>query len=123
MARLLAVDDNEFIRELLRDLLSSEGFEVELAASQQEAQTLLGRERFNLILTDLNGLASAAPPSDWLRNLKTAARGAPVVLLTADTCAAHLNLLENGLADVILKPFDAVALAERLHALVQPGAA
>jgi signal transduction histidine kinase/ActR/RegA family two-component response regulator len=49
----LVVDDEERVRELLRDILESEGHRVTLAASGHEAVSLLGRGHFDAVFTDI----------------------------------------------------------------------
>ena len=49
----LVVDDEERVRELLRDILESEGHRVTLAGSGHEAVALLGRGTFDAVFTDL----------------------------------------------------------------------
>jgi CheY-like chemotaxis protein len=52
-ARLLVVDDEEHVRELLKDILESEGYQVMLAAGGREALSLLSGETFDGVFTDL----------------------------------------------------------------------
>ncbi len=65
--RVLVVEDESFVREVLVEVLAGEGFEVTEAACGDEAAGLIDRScRFDLLLTDvhmpgrLNGLAVAA---------------------------------------------------------------
>ena len=52
-ARVLAVDDQRYFRELIEGLLTEEGYEVQTASSGEEALHLLERADFDIVLTDL----------------------------------------------------------------------
>jgi CheY-like chemotaxis protein len=51
--KILVVDDEDFHRELMQKLLSRLGYEVAVAESAEEAFSLLKREKFPVIITDL----------------------------------------------------------------------
>ena len=52
-ARVLAVDDQRYFRELIEEFLTAEGFETQTAASGEEALHILERSAFDIVLTDL----------------------------------------------------------------------
>ena len=52
-ARILAVDDQRYFRNLLEGMLTEAGFGVETASSAEEALSILDRSRFDVIITDL----------------------------------------------------------------------
>src|SRR5579872_194668 len=52
--KILVVDDEERQREIYRDILQSEGYDAETAASGEAALKLLDQARFDLVITDLN---------------------------------------------------------------------
>jgi DNA-binding response OmpR family regulator len=53
VARILVVDDDEQIQELMRDMLQREGHEVSIAANGREAMTAFDTEPVDLIIMDL----------------------------------------------------------------------
>lgn len=63
--RILIVDDEECIREVLRDFFEGEGFEVCEAADGSAALEMARKEHFDVVLTDLN-----MPGLDGIRVLK-----------------------------------------------------
>lgn len=52
--KILLVDDDEMIRDILRNLLEHEGFDITVAASVAEALKLISSERYDVLLSDLH---------------------------------------------------------------------
>lgn len=101
-ARLLVVDDEPLVREVLARLLRLRGHEVAQAASAMEALEIAARQPFDAVLTDLgmpgmNGRALALA-------LHERYPGLPVMLLTGDTEA---GMPDTTIAAVLTKPFRA----------------
>jgi DNA-binding NtrC family response regulator len=102
--RVLVVDDDPAMGKLLGDHLGREGWRVDTVTDGATAQSLLARERFDVMLTDLvmddvNGLA-----------LLRAARAAPsrpgVLLMTAFAdMQSAITALRLGAVDYLSKPF------------------
>jgi len=81
MARLLIVDDERDIRHLYATELEEEGYQVETAASTQEAQEALQRTSFDLLVLDIQ-----MPGESGLNLLQSLVRERahiPVILCTA----------------------------------------
>lgn len=81
MRRILVVDDEENVRELYREELAEEGYEVELAADGAEAIA-----KFEASLPDLVTLDVKMPGMDGievLRRMRERNPSVPIVLLTA----------------------------------------
>jgi len=79
--KILLVDDEEIIRELFKEYLTEEGFEVKAASSGKEAIEIVKGETFDLFLVDL-----IMPEMDGLQLLQEFRRfmiDVPVILLTA----------------------------------------
>ena len=120
MARIFVIDDDPDIGNLLEELLTARGHTVSRAYSGTEAMLLLGREKPDLVLLDLNlpGLSGEA----LLPHLK----GIPVIVVSAriDT-DSKVSLLLGGAADYITKPFQTQELLARvavqLRGHAQPG--
>ncbi len=102
--RILAVDDEEDILMALQTHLEMDGYQVEIAASAQEALEKINEQTFQIILTDIN-----MPKMDGLELLEKVKelRGdAIVIMITAYTSLMKvLNSRIYGAADYILKPF------------------
>jgi two-component system cell cycle response regulator len=102
--RVLIVDDDRLIREMARDGLVREGFEVSTAASGAEALTLLADEGpYDLVLTDLS-----MREMDGMQLMEEVKRCHPrtdVVILTAyASLESALQALRLGAADYLRKP-------------------
>ena len=120
MEKILAIDDEEDILNLIRDILSAEGFEVETSLSAEYGITLLERYSPDLILLDL--MMPGMDGWEFLRIIKSDDRfkDIPVILLT---CRGELRDkilgLESGASDYITKPFTPDGLIQRIRTLLR----
>jgi two-component system phosphate regulon response regulator PhoB len=118
--RILVVDDEEDILELVRFHLAREGYQLTLAATGEEALKRSKLDTFDLIVLDL-----MLPGLDGLevaKALKADARtrGVPVVMLTAKGEDADVVTgLEIGADDYITKPFSPRVLMARVKAVLR----
>lgn len=110
-ARILAVDDQRYFRELVEGLLSDEGYEVRTAASGEEALHLFEREDFEVVLTDL--VMPGIDGAELVRRLKERRPEQDIVMVTGvvDVSAA-VEAMKLGATDYILKPFDRTGLLD-----------
>lgn len=111
--RVLVVDDEEAIRNVLCDVLSQKGYEVSQAASAQEALRLLDSSAFDLILSDvmmpgMTGLELAQ---------EVCARGGPgIVMLTGcDDLPTAVGAMKIGALDYVTKPVNLKSLDGHLR--------
>ncbi|MBN2584532.1 MAG: response regulator [Planctomycetes bacterium] len=118
--RILAVDDEEDILELLEYNLSREGFRVQCVTNGEEALKAVQAEKPDLVLLDL-----MLPGTDGLevcRSLKgePGTKPIPVVMLTAKGEEADIVAgLELGADDYITKPFSPRVLLARIKAVLR----
>jgi two-component system, OmpR family, alkaline phosphatase synthesis response regulator PhoP len=118
--RVLVVDDEEDILELVRFHLAREGYQLTLAATGEAALKKAKHETFDLIVLDL-----MLPGLDGLevaKALKADARtkGVPIVMLTAKGEDADVvSGLEIGADDYITKPFSPRVLTARVKAVLR----
>ncbi len=107
--RLVVVEDENYVRESLGDLLRGRGYEVDLAAGVEAAMELLRTRPVDLILTDLNMPGGGG--LEVVRRAQALVPGTPVVVLTGfGTVASAVECVKAGAADYILKPADPDAL-------------
>ena len=114
MARVLVVEDDQMLREVLVECLQFDPYEVCTASDLLQGVELLQREPFDLVLSDLFTAVFSPAALLELDAFTTAAPATPVVVATAHAKAAACNPAQYGLAAIILKPF---ALADLLACL------
>jgi two-component system phosphate regulon response regulator PhoB len=118
--RILVVDDEEDILELVRFHLTREGYQPVLAASGEEALKKASREALDLIVLDLMlpGLDGLEVAKALKNDAKT--KAVPVIMLTAKGEDADIVTgLEIGADDYITKPFSPRVLTARVKAVLR----
>jgi DNA-binding response OmpR family regulator len=103
-ARLLVVEHDPGIQDLLAASLTAEGYAVSLAASPAEARRLLNEQRFQLILTDLFS-TSSDDRFESVEQLCASARPTPVGVITGWNIEEE-EVAQHDVAFLIRKPFD-----------------
>lgn len=119
--RILLVEDNVSLVQLLSKGLENAGFEVDSAGSVATATEALADGTYAAIVLDL-GLPDG-DGSVVLRGLRAKGNSAPVLVLTArGTLQDRVSGLHHGADDYLVKPFAMEELVARLHALLRrPG--
>ena len=118
--RILVVDDDTYIRSLLKVLLEDDGYQVLAAADGEEAVATAAAEKPDLILLDIrmpkmDGMQACAK----LRN-NPVTSGIPVIFLTAFDSRDQLEqTIELGGNDFLVKPIDPIELSVRIRAMLQ----
>ena len=115
--RILVVDDEASIRDLVGAYLRNEGFEVDEAADGETALDLFGRKPADLVVLDLR-----LPGIDGLDVLREIRRSSSVyvILLTARSDETDKLIgLELGADDYITKPFSPRELVARVRAVLR----
>ncbi|HEX8844531.1 MAG TPA: ATP-binding protein [Pyrinomonadaceae bacterium] len=109
--RFLVVDDEAYVRDLLRDILEKEGCEVVLAEGGHEALTLYNAESFDAIFTDV-GMPGM---SGWelARAIRERDSNVPLAVVTGWGEAVGSNERKAAQVDwVVAKPFDTIQILE-----------
>ncbi|NLP62860.1 response regulator transcription factor [Paraburkholderia sacchari] len=116
--RILVVEDDAQIGAAMRSRLTKLGHAVDLEADGAMANSLLGVERFDLVVLDV-----MLPSMDGfaiLRNLRAAGSATPVLLVTARSAIDdRVSGLGLGADDYLVKPFDYRELEARVQALLR----
>jgi two-component system, OmpR family, phosphate regulon response regulator OmpR len=116
--RILVVDDDARIRDLLRRYLAQEGFEVIVAEDGKALTRIMMRDPIDLIVLDL-----MMPGEDGLsicRRLRAAGDRTPIIMLTAKgEDVDRIVGLEVGADDYLGKPFNPRELLARVHAVLR----
>jgi two-component system phosphate regulon response regulator PhoB len=120
MSRILVVEDESAIAELISINLRHAGFEVTLAADAEQAQAAVDQVLPHLVILDwmLPGKSGHALARQWRLEART--RDLPLVMLTARADEADkVSGLDMGADDYITKPFSVNELLARIRALLR----
>jgi len=116
--KILVVDDDHRLRDLLERYLQEQGFEVKVVADGKAMDRALTREYFKLIVLDL-----MLPGEDGLticRRLRGQSNDIPILMLTAKGDEVDRIVgLEIGADDYLPKPFNPRELVARINAVLR----
>lgn len=116
MQRILLVEDDPAIARSMVEFLRSEGFALQTASGQREAETLLGPGAFELLLVDVSltngsGYGVCASAKQY---------GLPVIFVTASGDESSVVAgLDMGADDYIAKPFRPRELVSRVRSVLR----
>ena len=117
-ARVLVVDDEPSVREMVSDALSLAGYSCQIAADGFEAIQILKREKFDLLVSDVN--MPKISGYELVERLRANGNSIPVIFLTArlekPDVAKGFRL---GADDYIGKPFSLEELTLRVAAILR----
>src|SRR5205814_10471608 len=116
--RILVVDDDQRLRDLLVRYLSGEGYDVQAVPDAKGMDKQLARERYDLVVLDL-----MLPGEDGLavcRRLRSQQISPAIIMLTAKgEDVDRIVGLEVGADDYLPKPFNPRELLARIHAVLR----
>ncbi len=117
---ILIVEDNQLNRELLRDWLEVEGYEVWSASDLQTSYDVFAKRLPDAVLLDINlGAEDGLDLVAWMRQ-KPEMRELPVIAVTAHAMAAELErILDAGCYACLSKPIDFKLLRNELDRWLQ----
>ena len=119
--RILVVDDDQRLRDLLVKYLSGEGYDVKAVPDARGMDKQLGRERYDLVVLDL-----MLPGEDGLaicRRLRAQQTSPAIIMLTAKgDDVDRIVGLEMGADDYLPKPFNPRELLARINAVLRRSA-
>jgi DNA-binding NtrC family response regulator len=108
-ASILIVEDEPKMRRLLELQLAEEGFQARIAADAETGLQMLGKESFDVVVTDLKlpGMSGL----EFLQAVKRVNADLPVVIMTAfGTVESAVDAMKAGASDYVLKPFSLAEL-------------
>ena len=120
MSRILVVEDESAIAELISINLRHAGYEVTIAATAEQAQAAIDAVLPELVLLDwmLPGQSGIALAKRWRSQPRT--RDLPVIMLTARAEEADkITGLDAGADDYLVKPFSTNELLARIRAVLR----
>jgi len=125
MKTILAIDDDHWVLETLRDALTTHGYEVLTTVSADEATCILGEQRVDLVLLDLN-----MPGKNGFELYRLFQSRQPVPVLFVSGCSRSFsphsdgfeslwtNEFAQGMTDILYKPFSLATLYEKVEGLI-----
>jgi len=118
-ARLLVVEDDAEMRNLLRKVLEKEGYRVSVAADGREASASLSRAPYDLVVTDM--LMPEDGGLELLQAIRESHPTLPVIIITAfGDWGSYSRALELGAAAFISKPLKMAELIGAIHTALAP---
>lgn len=123
MARLLVVDDDPMVRELLVTVLTDGGHDVKVAGNGDDALRALQAERFAVVVMDRNMPRMSGLELLVLMRKDPALKSVKVVMCTgAGMLADAEDALKAGADDYVVKPLDIARLLEKVARLAAKAA-
>jgi two-component system alkaline phosphatase synthesis response regulator PhoP len=111
--KILVIDDEEFIRDVVKDFLEMEDIHTEGAETSEQGLELMTRNNYNLILLDRNlGEGKAERVIEQIRKIN---RDIPIIILTGDTECDEAHLKQIGAVEVVFKPFQMDEFVEKVN--------
>lgn len=120
MKRVLIIEDSELTRTMVKETLTSEGYEVMEASNGLGGLKLAFEEKPQLVILDI-----IMPQMDGIKTCRMLTAGSetkdiPVIMLTSKTSSSDVKEgLEAGAVDYIKKPFDKVELLARVESAIR----
>ncbi len=111
---LMVVEDDPEMRDLLRKVLEKEGYLISLAANCHEAISILDKDQFDLVVTDM--LMPHDGGLELLETLRSTLPDLPVIIITAfGDWQSYSRALELGAVAFISKPLKMAELTAAIH--------
>jgi two-component system response regulator MtrA len=117
-ARILVVDDDQALAEMIGIVLRAEGFELDFSEDGNDALAAFHATRPDLVLLDV--MLPGIDGVEVCRRIR-AESGTPIIMLTARADTADVvSGLENGADDYVVKPFNPKELVARIRTRLRP---
>ena len=117
--KILIVEDDTDINNLLFTALEKQGYTATQAFSGTEAKMLLKMESFALVLLDL--MLPGVPGEEVLKFIREQGNSSVIILTAKDTLDDKVNLLIAGADDYITKPFEIQEVLARVQVQLRHG--
>jgi FixJ family two-component response regulator/GGDEF domain-containing protein len=116
-ARILAIDDQRYFRELVERLLRDEGYTVRTASSGEEALRILEREDFEVVVTDL--VMPGIDGCELVRKVKERLVDQEIIVVSGVVdVATAVQAMKLGASDYLVKPFDETVLSDSIERIL-----
>lgn len=114
--QILVADDDPTIRSLLADVLDTQGYEVTVAGDGQEAVSLFGKKKFDLIILDVHMPRLTGIQVLEIIRVAPSGKDVGVIMLTSDPMTEPWAQAHGlGVVAYMAKPFPAAKLIETVR--------
>ena len=118
--KLLVVEDDRMLLELIRRALNEDGFAVDVASDGEQAEPLAFMNDYDAVILDL--VLPGKSGLQLLQQMRREGRTTPTLILTGRRAKQDVvRALDIGADDYLTKPFDLDELKARIRALVRRG--
>ncbi len=118
MAKILVVDDDRAMTQIVRDALHADGYNVDSGCSGSEAETYMRIVPYDLVILDWELPDKSGP--ELAEKIRQAGDGTPILMLTARTSLADKKVgYESGADDYLTKPFELDELLMKVKAILR----
>lgn len=114
--KILVVDDEELIREVIKEYLTNEQFDVEEAKNGKEALQKLEKTRYDLLVLDI--MMPEMDGFSMLEKLESSKKVPTIILSAKDEEYDKLHGFDLGIDDYLTKPFSPKELVARVRAIL-----
>ncbi len=115
--RILIIEDNKEISELLTGFLSGNGYEIITAYDGNKATALLKKQEFDIVLMDL--MLPFVSGEQLIKEFRSYSDKPVIVISAKSMIETRLEMLRTGADDFILKPFDLNEVLARIQAVMR----
>jgi DNA-binding NtrC family response regulator len=117
MAKILVVDDQKALRKNLAFYLKSQGYSIDTAGSAEEALDKINQAFFDIVITDYK--MGAMSGYDLMKKAKKTSPSTEFIVMTSyGNIPLAVEIVRNGAADFIPKPFEYVTILEKLKKII-----
>ncbi len=119
--KILVIDDDPEIVQIIELILRKEGYEIEKAGSADEGMQAITRSRPDLIILDVRLPGISGKEFCSLLKSKEAFKDIPIIMISGEYIAPkdRVTGLDLGAEDYVLKPFDQRELAARIRVVLR----
>lgn len=118
--RALVIEDEHQVAEINKRVLESEGFEVVIASTCREGESLAAADAYDFVVTDL--MLPDGHGLDIVRSVRAGNRSTPILVITGvDEVETTVAALDNGADDYLRKPYEIQEMRARIRALMRRG--
>ena len=115
--KVLVIDDEDFIRELIKDFLELDDVRCAGAENAEQGLKLISEENFDLILLDRN--LGKMKAEDFIAQIRNQQKNVPIVILTGDQQCSSDYLEKIGANGIIFKPFQVNDFMENIKEFLE----